>query len=65
VADQHDRGVFRVDDQLRRGGVTGQRQGRVLDRADAVAVGLEQVVDPLPAGSVDESAVHEHDGGLR
>lgn len=29
----------------------------------AVAVGLEQVIDPLPARSVDETAVDKHDGG--
>jgi hypothetical protein len=30
VANQDDRAALRVDDQTRRGGVTGQRQGRVL-----------------------------------
>jgi len=45
---------------LARGAVL-ERGGCVLHHADLVAVLLEQVVYPPPAGSVDEAAVHEND----
>ena len=62
VADQHDRPVLRVDDLPRRGDVTLERQGRVLDdvarqhqRLD-LPERLETKVQPLSAGSVGFSS---------
>jgi hypothetical protein len=42
--------------------VASQRQCRVLNDGDAIAVVLEDVVDALPAGAVDESAVDKDHG---
>ncbi|MCY1240480.1 hypothetical protein D9M72_533320 [compost metagenome] len=69
VADEYDRAVLCGDRALGDGDVIGKRQGRVLDDGDVVAVLLEDVVDALPAGAIDEAAVNEHDilgggGGL-
>jgi hypothetical protein len=61
VPDQDGGTVEAVEDQVGRGNVAGQRQGRVLHDGYAVAVGGQVVVDPLPAGAVDEPAVHQHD----
>jgi hypothetical protein len=65
VADEHDRAVLGVDHPSRGGDVARQGQGRVLDNADPVTVGFEQVIDALPVRSVDEAAVHEYHGGAR
>ena len=61
MTNEDDRLVLRVDDVLGRGGVAFERQRRVLDDADAVAVLLQQAVDVLPAGAVDETSVDEND----
>jgi hypothetical protein len=61
MTNEDDRLVLRVDDALGRGGVALERQRRVLDDADAVAVLLQQAVDLLPAGAVDETPVDEND----
>src|SRR5581483_10513784 len=42
-----------------RGDVVGERRGRVLHDADAVALRAEQAVYALPAGAVDETTVDE------
>jgi hypothetical protein len=55
VADEDDGFALRVDDALGRGDVTFQRQRRVLDDADAVVVLLQEAVDLLPAGAIDET----------
>ena len=65
VAREDHRVALGVDDTLRRGDVVLEREGCVLHHADLVAVLLEQVVYPLPAGSVDEAAVHENDVNRR
>jgi hypothetical protein len=44
-----------------RGDVAFERQRRVLNDADAVAVLLQQAVDVLPAGAIDEAPVDEND----
>ena len=62
VADEDHRFALRVDDALGRGDVVGERERRVLDDADVVAVLLQVVVDALPAGAVDETAVDEDHG---
>jgi len=61
VADQDGRAFEAVEDQVGRGDVACQRQGRVLHHRHPVPVGGQVVVDPLPAGAIDEPAVHEHD----
>ena len=61
VADENDRLALRVDDALGRGHVAFERQRRILDDADVVAVLLQDVVDALPAGAVHETAVNEND----
>ena len=48
--------------RLARGGVTFERQRRVLDDADAVVGLLQQAVDLLPAGADHETPV-DKDGG--
>jgi hypothetical protein len=58
VADQDDRAVLGADDHPGRGGVTLQRQGRVLHHGDVVAVLGEEIVDGPPAGPVHETAVY-------
>jgi hypothetical protein len=63
VADQGNRGFLGVDYPARGGDVARQGQGRVLHHAHAVAARLEQFIDPLPARSIDETTVNEHDGG--
>jgi hypothetical protein len=46
MTNEDDRLVLRIDDALGRGNVAFERQRRVLDDADAVAVLLQQAVDP-------------------
>jgi hypothetical protein len=48
-----------VEDGAGRGYVARQRFGRILDDADIVAILLQALVDPFPAGSVDEPSVDE------
>ncbi len=55
----HD-GLQAIEDPVGRGDVSGQRQGRVLHDGHPVAVRGQMVVDPLPAGSIDEPAVDQH-----
>jgi hypothetical protein len=61
MADQHGRPVLALEDQPGGLGIAFQRQCRVLHDADVEAVPAQQLVDLLPAGSVDEAAVHEDD----
>ena len=63
MADQHDWPGLRGDDALGERHVVGERGRRVLDDGDVVAVLLQDVVDALPAGAVDEAAVDKDDGG--
>ncbi len=60
VAGQDGGTVQAVEDLMGRGDVSGQRQGRVLHDGHPVAVRGQMVVDPLPAGSIDEPAVDQH-----
>src|SRR5205085_8544576 len=41
--------------------VVGERQSRVLDDADVVAIPFQDLVDTLPPGAVHEAAVYEND----
>jgi hypothetical protein len=50
-----------VEDPVCRDDVAFEGDGGVLRDADSVAVLGERVVHALPAGTVDETAVHEHD----
>ncbi|MNY48332.1 hypothetical protein D3C86_1836600 [compost metagenome] len=52
--------LLRVQHGLRGGHVSGERDRRVLHDADVVALGLEQLVDGLPAPAVDKAAVDQH-----
>jgi hypothetical protein len=61
VADQDGGTVEAVEDLVGGGDVAVQCQGRVLDDGHPVAVGCQLVIDPLPARSVHEAPVHEHD----
>src|SRR5205823_2977949 len=61
VADEDHGFVLGVDDLRRRGDVALERHRRVLDHADVVAVLPQEVVDLLPAGTVDEPAVDQDD----
>ena len=62
MTNEDDRLVLRVDDALGRGGVALERQRRVLDDADAVAVLLQEAVNLLPTGAVDETSMDEDNG---
>ena len=62
MADEDDRLDLRVDHAPDRFDVTFERQRRVLHDADAVVVLLQEAVDLLPSGAVDEAPVHENDG---
>src|SRR5208337_4758919 len=54
-------GAFLLGDYaFGRGHVVGQRGGRILHDADAIAVLLEDLVDAFPARSIDESAVNQN-----
>ena len=59
VADQNHRSALGVDGALGDGDVVGERDRRVLDDADGVAVLPQDLVDALPTGAVDEAAVDE------
>jgi hypothetical protein len=61
VADQHGRAAEAGEDLVSRGGVAGQRQVGGLHDCYPVAVSGEVIVDALPARSVHEVPVHEHD----
>ena len=50
-------------DPLGHGNVVGERERRILDDADVVAVLRQVLVDALPAGAVHETAVDEDDSG--
>src|SRR5436305_3127190 len=59
VADEDDRPVLGIDDALGRFHVTIERKRRILHDADVETVLLQDVVDALPAGAVDETPVNE------
>jgi hypothetical protein len=61
VTDEDDRLPLRVDDALGRGRVALERERRILDDADRVAVLPQLVVDALPARAVDKASVNQHD----
>ena len=63
MADEDDRLACRVDGPLGHGNVVGERQRRILDDTDFVAVLLQVLVDALPTGAVHETAVDEDDSG--
>src|SRR5689334_20945712 len=52
--------VLSVEDEPRRRHVIGQRGGRILDDADAVAISRENSVDTLPTRTVYETTVNEN-----
>ena len=55
--------LCRVDRPLGHGNVVGERDRRILDDSDVVAVLLQVLVDALPAGAVHETAVDKNDSG--
>src|ERR1700731_1689723 len=61
MTDEDDRAVLRCDCALRDHHVVRQRDGRILDDCDRVAVLLQGFVDALPTGSVHQTAVDEND----
>ena len=61
MADEDDRVLRGCNRALGDDHVIGERDGRVLDDDDFVSVLGQDVVDALPAGSVDESAVDQDD----
>jgi hypothetical protein len=61
MTDEDDRLALRIDDALGRDNVAFEREGRILDDPDAVAVLPQEAVDALPAGAVDETPVDEND----
>ena len=63
MSDKDDRAFRLRDDEPGRGDVVGKRYRRVLHDAHVVAVLLQELVDALPAGAVDKTAMDEHDGG--
>ena len=61
VTDQDRRTYLLIEDQIGRGHVALQRNGRILDDADVETVLLEDVVEASPARAVDEGAVNQND----
>src|SRR3954452_20032650 len=59
MADEDRRAVLAVEHVVRRLDVAVERQCLVLQDADVEAVRLQQFVDPLPAGAVDEAPVNQ------
>jgi len=59
VADEDDVAFLRVEDLPGRGQIGRQRAGGVLHDRDVVTTLRQQVEDALPAGAVDEAAVHQ------
>src|SRR5260370_23679158 len=55
------RAVLLADRGLRDSYVSWQRDGRILDNRDRVAVLLQSFVDALPTGPVHQTAVDEND----
>src|SRR5919106_5632276 len=62
MPDEDDRLARRVNSPLRDSNVVGERERRILDDTDAVAIRLQLVVDALPARAVYETAVYQNDG---
>jgi len=62
VADQDDFAGSGGDGTLRHGDVVGQGRRRVLDDGHVITVLLEEVIDRLPSGPIDEAAVNQNDG---
>ncbi len=60
MADENRRTVLGCEGPLRHQHIIGQRDRRILDDGDGVAVFLQRVVHALPSRAVDEAAVHEH-----
>ena len=61
VADENRRPVLRGQNALGCCGVVLQRDGRVLDDADAVTAVLQDLVDAPPAGAVHKATMDEND----
>ncbi len=61
VADENHGPVLRSEDELRSRNVVGQRESRVLDDADGVAVLLQNSVNALPSCAIHEATVDEND----
>src|SRR6185436_6978643 len=61
VTDQDRRTYLLIEDQIGRGHVALQRNGRILDDADVETVLLEDVVEASPARAVNEGAVNQND----
>src|SRR6185312_4149449 len=61
VTDQDRRTYLLIEDQIGRGHVALQRNGRILDDADVETVLLEDVVEASPARAVDEGTVNQND----
>ena len=62
MSDQHDRPILLGDGALGGRDVVGERGRRVLDDGDVIAVLIEDLLDAVPAGAIDEAAMHEDDG---
>ena len=60
VADEDRRAVLLVEDVVGGLDVAVERERLVLHDADVEAVRLQQVVDALPAGAIDEATVDEN-----
>ena len=61
MTDKNDRAILLGNRALGDGDIIGQRGGRVLDDADVVTVLFQDVIDTLPAGTIDETAVDKDD----
>ncbi len=62
MADQNDFPRSGRDRPFREGYVVGKRRCGILNDGHVVAVLLEERINPLPSGPIDESAMHEDDG---
>src|SRR4029077_6652469 len=61
MANENCRSILRCKSSLGNGSVVLQRYCRILDDADAIAVLLQDLVDPLPASAVNKATMDEND----
>src|SRR2546425_5420268 len=65
VADEKHRAVLRVNNAFGCGDIAGQRDRRILDDGDTVAVLLQYLIDALPTGTVHEATVDKNESDFR
>lgn len=67
MTDEHGRAILSIENCVGGGDIVGQRGQRVLDGGHLIALGGKNSCDAVPAGLIDEGAMHQHNvlDGLR